>query len=188
MMIQIQLCDSLTTIVFLFICILSVLFKSYFLPINIPSSSTVPHFFSCSIMSDSLKPHGLQHTRPTFPPPTPGVYSNSCPLSQWHHPTISSSVDPFTSCLQSFPASGSFLMSRFFTSGGQSIGISASTSVLPMNIQDWFPLRWTGWISLKSEGLSRVFSNTIVQKYQFFRVQFSLWYNFHILTWLLEKQ
>ena len=187
MMIQIQLCDSLTTIVFLFICILSVLFKSYFLPINIPSSSTVPHFFSCSIMSDSLKPHGLQHARPTFPPPTPGVYSNSCPLSQWHHPTISSSVDPFTSCLQSFPASGSFLMSRFFTSGGQSIAISASTSVLPMNIQDWFPLGWTGWISLKSEGLSRVFSNTIVQKYQFSRVQFSLWYNFHILTWLLEK-
>ena len=123
--------------------------------------------FSCSVMSNSLRLHGLQHSRPPCPSPTPGVYSNSCPLSQWCHPTISSSVVPFSSCLQSFPASGSFPMSQFFTSGGQSIGVSASTSVLPMNIQDWFTLEWTGWISLQSKGLSRVFSNTTVQKHQF---------------------
>ena len=114
-------------------------------------------------MSGSLRPHGLQHVRPPCPT-TPGVYSNSCPLTQWCHPTISSSVIPFSSCLQSFPASGSFQMSQFFVSGGQSIGVSASTSVFPMNIQDWFPLGWTGWISLLSKGLSRVFSNTTVQK------------------------
>ena len=125
--------------------------------------------FSHSVMSDSLRPHGLQHARPPCPSPTPGVNSNSCPLSQWCHPTISSSVVPF-SCPQSFPASGSFPMSQFFTSGGQSIGVSASASVLPMNAQDWFPLGWTGWISLQSKGLSRVFSNTTVQKYQFFGI------------------
>ena len=117
-------------------------------------------------LSDSLQPHGLQHTRPPCPSPTPGVYSNLCPLSQWCHSTISSSVLPFSSHLQSFPASGSFQMSWFFVSGGQSIGVSASTSVLPMNIQDWFPLGWTGWISLQPKGLSRVFSNTTVQKHQ----------------------
>ena len=119
--------------------------------------------FSRSVMSVSLQPHGLQHTRPPCPSPTPRDYSNSCPLSWWCHPTISSSVVPFSSRLQSFPASGSFLMSQLFTSGGQSIG--ASASVLPMNIQDWFPLGWTGWISLQSKGLSRVFSNTTVQKH-----------------------
>ena len=127
-----------------------------------------------SVMSDSLWSHGPQHTRPPCPSPTPGVYSNSCPLRQWCHPTISSSVIPFSSCLQSFPASGSFQMSQFFTSGGQNIGVSASTSVLPMNTQDWSPLGWTGWISLQSKGLSRVFSNSTVQKHQFFGVQLSL--------------
>ena len=130
--------------------------------------------FSHSVMSDSLQLHGLQHTRPPCPSPTPGVYSNSCPSSQWCHPTISSSVVPFSSHLQSFPASGSFPMSQFFASGAQSIGASASASVLPMNIQDWFPLGWTGWISLLSKGLSRVFSNTTVQKHQFFNTQLSL--------------
>ena len=129
--------------------------------------------FSHSVVSNPLRPHGLQHARPSYPSLTPGVYSNSCPLSQWCHPTISSFVIPF-SCPQPFPASGSFPMSQLFTSGGQSIGVSASTSVLPMNIQDWFPLGWTGWISLKSKGLSRVFSNTTVQKHQFFGTQLSL--------------
>ena len=119
-------------------------------------------------MSDSLWPHGLQHTRPSCPSPTPRVYSNSCPLSQWWHPTISSSAVPFSSHLHSFPASGSFQMSQLFTSGGQSIGISASVSVLPMNTQDWSPLGWTGLISLQSKRLSRVFSSTTVQKHQFF--------------------
>ena len=130
-------------------------------------------------MSDSLRPHGLQHTRPLCLSPTPGVYSNSCPLNQWCHPTISSSVFPFSSHLQSFPASGSFQMSQFFTSGGQSIGVSASASVLPMNVQNWFPLGWTGWISLQSKGLSRVFSNTTVQKHQFFGAQLSSLSNSH---------
>ena len=115
-------------------------------------------------MSDSLWPHGPQHARPPCPSPTPRVYSNSCPLSQWCHPAISSSVVCFSSCPQSLPASGSFQMSQFFASGGQSIAVSASTSVLLMNIQDWFPLGWTGWISLQSKGLSRVFSKIIVQK------------------------
>ena len=118
--------------------------------------------------------HELQHARPPCPSPTPGVHPNPCPLSWWCHPTISSSVDPFSSCLQSFPASGSFPMSHFFTSGDQSIGASASASVLQMNIQDSFPLGWTGWISLQSKGLSRVFSNTTVQKHQFLSVQLSL--------------
>ena len=127
--------------------------------------------FSCSVVSSSLRPHELQHARPFCPSPTPGVYPNSCPLSQWCHLTISSSVVPFSSCPQSFPASGSFQMSQLFTSGGQNIGVSASTSVLLMNTQDWFPLGWTGWISLQSKGLSRVFSNTTVQKHQFFCAQ-----------------
>ena len=117
--------------------------------------------------------HGLQHARPPCPSPTPRAYSNSCPLNPWCHPTISSSVVPFFSCPQSFPASGSFQMSQFFTSGGQSVGVSTSASVLPMNIQDWFPLGWTGWISLLSIGPSRVFSNTTVQKHQFFGAQLS---------------
>ena len=122
--------------------------------------------FNCSVVFDSLWPYGLQHARLPCPSPTPGVYSNLFPLSQWCHPTISSSVVSFSSHLQSFPASGSFQMSQFFTSGGQSIGVSAS--VLPMNIQDWFPLGWTDWISLLSQGLLRVFSNTTFQKHQCF--------------------
>ena len=130
--------------------------------------------FSRSVVSDSLWPHELQHARPPCPSPTPRVYPNSWPLSRWCHLTISSSVAPFSSCLQSFPASGSFQMSQLFTSGGQTIGVSVSTSVLPMNTQDWFPLGWTGWISLQSKGLSRVFSNTTVQKHQFFCTQLSL--------------
>ena len=143
--------------------------------------------FSCSVMSDSLWPHGLQHATPPCPSPTPGIYSNSCPSSWWCHPIISSSVVPFSSCPQSFPASGSFQMSQLFTSGDQSVGVSASTSVLPMNIQDWFPLGWTAWMSLQSKGLSRVFSNTTVQKHQYFGTQISLQSNSHIHTWLLEK-
>ena len=139
--------------------------------------------FSHSIVSDSLQPHGLQHTRLPYPSPTPAC-SNSCPLGWWCYPTISSSVLPF-SCLQSFPASGSFPMNQFFTSDGQNIG--ASASVLPMNIQDWFPLELTGLISLQSKGLSRVFSNTTVQKHQSFGTQPSLLSNSHIHTWLLEK-
>ena len=130
--------------------------------------------FSPSVMSDSLRPHELQHSRPPCPSPAPGVYSNSCPLSWWCHPTISSCVIPFSSCLLSFPASGSFQMSQFFTLGGQNIAASASTSVLPMNTQDWSPLKWTSWISLQSKGLSRVFSNTTVQKHQLFGTQLSL--------------
>ena len=143
--------------------------------------------FSHSVMSDSLWPHGLQHARLLCPSPTPGACSNSCPLSQWCHPTISSSVIPFSSCLQSFPGSRSFPMSQFFEAGGQSIGVSASASALPRNISDWFPLGMTGWISLQSKGLSRVFSNTTVQKHQFFHAQLSLQSNSHIYTWLLEK-
>ena len=119
--------------------------------------------------------------------PSPRACSNSCPLSQWCHPTISSSVIPFSSCLQSFLAPGSFLMSQLFPSNGQNIRVSASASVLPMNIQDWFPLGWTGWISLQSKGFSRVFSKSTVQKHQFFGTQLSLESNSHIHTWLLEK-
>ena len=121
------------------------------------------------------------------PSPTPGVYPNSCPLSRWCHPTISSSFVPFSSCPQSFPASGSFQMSQFFASGDQSVGVLPSMSVLPMNTQDWSPLGWTGWISLQSKGLSRVFSNTTIQKHQFCGAQLYLWSNSHIHTWLLEK-
>ena len=142
--------------------------------------------FSHSVESNSLWLHGLQHARLPCLSPTPGACSNSCPLSQWCHPTVSSSVISF-SCPQSFPASRSFQMSQLFTSGGQSIGVSTSASVLPMNLQDWFPLEWTGWISLQSKGLSRVFSNTTVQKHQIFGPQLSLWSNSHIHTWLLEK-
>ena len=142
--------------------------------------------FSNSVVSNSLWPCGLQCARPPYQSPTPGVCSNSCPLSRWCRPTISSSVVPF-SCLQSFPASGFLPMSQFFASGGQSIGAYASSSVLPMNIQDWFPLGLTGLISLQSKGLSRVFFNTTVQKHQFFSTQLSLWSNSHIHTWLLEK-
>ena len=143
--------------------------------------------FSLSVMSDSLWPHGLQHARSPCLSPTPGVYSNSCPLSRWCHPTILSSVIPFSSHLQSFPPSESFQMSLLFASGGQSIGVSASTSVLPMNTQDWSPLGWISWISLQSKGLSRVFSNTTVQKHQFFGTQPSSQSNSHIHTWILEK-
>ena len=143
--------------------------------------------FSCSVVSDSLWPHGLQHAMPRCPSPTPGVYSNSCPLSWQWHPILSSSVIPFSSCLQSFPASGSFPMSQLFASGGQSIGVSASTLVLPMKTQDWSPLGWTGWISLQSTELPRVFSNTTVQKHQFFSTQLCLESNSHIHTRLLEK-
>ena len=124
--------------------------------------------FNHSVMSDSLWLHGLKHARPPCPLSTPRAYSNSCPLSRWYHPTISSSAIPFSSCLQSFPATGSFPMSQFLLSGGQSTGVSASASVLQMNIQDWLPWGWTGWISTQSKGLSRVFSNTIVQRHQFF--------------------
>ena len=138
-------------------------------------------------MSDSLWPLGLEHVRFPCLSPTPGACSNSCPSSRWCHPTISSSVIPFSSCLQSFPASGSFPMSQFFASGGQSIGASASASVLLVNIQDWVPLGLTGWISLQSKGLSRVFSNTMVQKHQFFGAQLSSQSNSHIHTWLQEK-
>ena len=130
--------------------------------------------FSLSVVSDSLQPHESQHTRPPCPSPTPWACSNSCPSGWWCHPTISSSVIPFSSHLQSFSASWSFQMSQLFTWGGQSIGVSASASVLPVNTQDWSPLGWTGWISLQSKGLSRVFSNTTVQKHQFFGAQLSL--------------
>ena len=130
--------------------------------------------FSCSVVSDSLWPHEPQHARPPYPSPTAGVHPNLCPLSQWHHLTILFSVVPFSSCPQSFPASGSFQISQLFTSGGQSIRVSASTSVLSMNTQDWSPLGWTGWISFQYKGLSRVFSNTTVQKHQLFGTQLSL--------------
>ena len=135
----------------------------------------------------NLRPHESQHARPPSPSPTPGVHADSCPLSQWCHPAISSSIIPFSSCPQSFPASGSFQMCQFFASGAQSTGVSASASVLPMNIQDRFPLGWTGWISLQSKGLSRVFSKTKVQKHQFFGAQLSSQSNSHIHTWPLEK-
>ena len=138
--------------------------------------------FSFSVMSESLQPHGLQHARLACPSPIPGVYSNLCPLSRRCHPTISSSVVSFSFWLQSCPASGSFPVGQFFTSGGQSTRASALASVIPMSIQDWFPLGLTGWISLQSKRLSRVFSNTTIQKHQFFSAQLSLWPNFHIHT------
>ena len=139
-------------------------------PVYPPPSSVQ---FSCSVVSDSLRPHEPQHTRPPCPSPTPGVYPDSCASSWWCHPTISPSV-PFSSCLQSFPASGSFQMSQLFSSGGQSIGVSASASVLSVNTQDWSPLGWTGWISLQYKELWRVFSDPSVKKQQFFSVQLSL--------------
>ena len=143
--------------------------------------------FSCSVVSDSLRPHELQHTRPPCPSPTVGIYPNLCPLSQWCHPTISSSVISFSSCPQSFPELGSFQMSQLFVWGGQSIGVLALTSVLPMNAQDISPFGWTSWISLQSKGLSRVFSNTTVQKHQFFSAQSSSQSKSHIHTWPQEK-
>ena len=142
--------------------------------------------FSCSVLSDPLRRHGPQHTRPPCPSPTPGIYPNSCPLSWWCHPVISSSA-VFSSCFQSFPASESFQRSQLFTSNGQIIGVSASTSVLPMDIQNWLPLGCTSWIDLQSKWLSRIFSSTTVQMHQFFSSQLSLWSNSHIHTWLLEK-
>ena len=152
-----------------------------------PFLSSLVSQFSSSVVSNSLWPHGLQHARPSCPSWTPWAYSNSCISCWWCNPTISSSLVPFSSRLQSFPASGSFPKSQFFTSGGQSIGVLASTSVLPMNTEDWFALRWTGCISLQSKGLSRVFSNTTVQKHQFFSTQLSLWSNSHIVSWWLVK-
>ena len=141
--------------------------------------------FSHSVMSDSLQPHGPQHARPPYPSPTPGVHPSPCPLSQWCHPTFSSSVVPFSSCLQSFPASGSFQISQFFTSDGQNIGISTSASFLPMNIQDWFPIGLTGLISL--QGLSKVFWKPQFKSVNSSGAQLSSWFNSHIHTWPLEK-
>ena len=143
--------------------------------------------FIHSVVSDSLWPHESQHARTPCPSQTPGVYSDSCPSGRWCHPAISSSVVSFSSCPQSLTASGSFQMSQLFTWGGQSIGVLASASVLPMNTQDWSPLGWTGWISLQFKGISRVFSNTTVQKHQFFSAQLSSQSNSHIHTWPLEK-
>ena len=143
--------------------------------------------FSHSVVSDSLWPHELQHARPPFSSPSPGVHSNSWPSNRWCHPAISSSVIPFCPCPQSLPASGCFPMSQLFASGGRNIGVSVLASVLLMNTQDWSPLEWTGWISLQSKGLARVFSNTTVQNHQFFGVQLSSQSNSHIHTWLLEK-
>ena len=160
-----------------------------FLLYPLTSSSALTSFllllFSHQVMSDSLWPHGLQHTRPPYPSPSLEVCQSSRPLSWWCHPTISTSFALFSSCLQSFPASGSFPISQLFVSGSQRIGVSAS--VFPMNIQDWFPLWLTGWIFLQSKELSRVFSNTTVQKHKFFGSLPSLWSNSHIRTWLLER-
>ena len=165
-------------------CVTFSLFKYFltylFKPFGIFKSSSVQSLS----LTDYLWPNRLQHARLPCPSPTPRVYSNSCPLSWWCHPTISSS---FSSCLQSFPAPGSFPRSQLFASGGQSIRVSDLVSVLPMNIKDWFPLGRAGWISLHSKGLSRVFSNSTVQKHQFFDSQLPLWSNSHIHTWLLEK-
>ena len=143
--------------------------------------------FSRSVVSDSLRPHELQHARPSCPSPTPIVHSNSSPSSWWCHPAISSSVIPFSSCPQSLPPSESLPMSQLFTWGGQSTGVSALASFLPKKSQGWSPLGWTGWNSLQSKGLSRVFSNTTVQKHQFFGAQLSSQSNSHIHIWLLEK-
>ena len=143
--------------------------------------------FSHSVVSDSLQPHESQHTRPPCPSPIPGIYPNSCASGRWCHPAISSSVVPFSSCPQSLPAPGSFPMSQLFAWGGQSTEVSALASFLPKNIQDWSPSEWTDWISLQSKGLSRVFSNTTVQKHQFFSAQLSSQSNSHIHTWPLEK-
>ena len=159
----------------------------YFISVQFSSVAQLSCVCFSSVVSDSLQPHESQHARPPFPSPTPGVHSDSHPSSQWCHPAISSSVIPLSSCPQSHPASASFPMSQLFAWGGQSTGVSASTSVLPMNTQDWSPSEWTVWISLQSKGLSRVFSNTTVQKHQFFSTQLSSQSNSHIHTWSLEK-
>ena len=158
-------------------------YRRFCIYINILSSLQ----FSHSVMSDSLRPHESQHVRPPCPSPTPGVHSDSHPSCQWCHPAISSSVVPFSSCPQSLPESGSFPMSKHFTWGGQSTGVLVLASFLPKNTQDWSPSEWIGWISLQSKGLSRVFSNTTVQKHQFFGTQLSSQSNSDIHTWLLEK-
>ena len=163
---------------------LCVVFINWLLLVHLSSSVSVQ--FSCSVTSDSLQPHESLNIRPPCPSPTPGVHSDSCPSSWWCHPVISSTVIPFSSCPQSLQASGSFPMSQFAW-GGQSIGVLASASVLPMNTQDWSPLGWTGWISLQFKGLSRVFSNNTVQKHQFFGAQLFSQSNSHIHTWPLEK-
>ena len=150
------------------------LILSHLTPRNLIKFSSHSVQFSSSVVSNSLRPHESQHTRPPYPSPAPRVHPDSCALSWWCHPTISSSVVPFSSCPLSFPASGSFQKSQLFASGDQSIEVLALASVLPMNAQDWSPLGWTGWISLQSKGLSRVFSNTTVQKHQFFGAQLSL--------------
>ena len=171
---------SLISCVTIAFCLISLTFNFY----------SADDFVSISSVAQSrptLRPHELQHARPPCPSPTPGVHSNSCPSSWWCHPAISSSVVPFSSCLQSLPASESSPMSQLFAWAGHSIGVSALASVLAMNTQDWFPLEWTGWISLQSKGLSRVFSNTTVQKHQFFSTQLSSQSKSHIHTWPLEK-
>ena len=159
-------------------------FLGFMLSISCPEVSVLQ--FSRSVMFDSLRPHESQHARPPCPSPTPGVYPNSSPLSQWCHTAISSSIVPFSSCPQSLPASESFPMSQLFAWGGQSTGVSLLASFLPKNAQGWSPLEWTGWISLQSKGLSRIL-NTTVQKHQFFSTQLSSQSNSHIHTWLLEK-
>ena len=168
--------------IFVFICIP---FSPWYLIQYYTYSSSVQ--FSRSVVSDSVWPHESQHARPPCPSPTPGVHLDSRPSNQWCHPAISSSVVPFFYCPQSLPTSESFPMSQLFAWGGQSSGVSALASVLPKNIQDWFPLGWTGWVSLQSKGLPRVFSNTTVQKHQFFSAQLSSQSNSHIHTWPLEK-
>ena len=157
------------------------------LPVTLISLSISSVQFSRSVVSDSFRPHESQHARPPCPSPNTGVYTDSCLLSRWCHPTISSSVVPSSSCPQSLPASGSFPMSQLFAWGGQSTGVSASAPVPPMNTQDWSPLGWTRWISLQSQGLSRVFSNTTVEKHQFFGAQLSPLSNSHIHTWPLKN-
>ena len=154
---------------------------------SVPTLSFNSVQFSRSVISNSLRLHELQHTRPPCPSPTPRVYPNSCPLSQWFHPAISSSVVPFSSCPQSLPASESFPMSQLFAWAGQSTGVSALASFLPKKSQGWSPSEWTGWISLQSKGLSSVFYNTTVQKHQFFGAQLSSQSNSHIHTWPLGK-
>ena len=161
--------------------------KIFIFQLFVSHISVSPDHFICSDVSDSLRPHGLQHARLPCSSPSPRAYSNSCPLSRWCHPTTSSSAAPFSSCPQSFPASEPFPMSQLFTSDGQSIGASVLASVLPVNIQGWFPLGLTGLLSLLSKRFSEVFSNTTVQKHQFFSAQPSLWSTSHIHTWLLVK-
>ena len=158
--------------------------SSFYITVSLLHSSVQ---FSCSVVSNSLRPHELQRARPPCPSPAPRAYPNPCPSSWWCHPSISSCIIAFSSCPQSFLALGSFPMSQLFTWGGQSIGVSASTSVLPMNTQNWSPSGWTGWIFLQSKGLSRIFSNTTVQKHQFFVTQLSSPSSSHIHIWPLEK-